>query len=110
MEKKQEIEKRLEDVKGQLGNSVPPKKTPKKGIISVCVIAKATVRRIDTRSVQGWAPCVSISRSCAQPARTTDTQEHWNKRVFSHAARSAMTVTVCVWGGGTFGNLEKPEW
>lgn len=31
LEKKQELEKRLEDVKGQLGNTAPPKKTPKKG-------------------------------------------------------------------------------
>ena len=36
MEKKQELEKRLEDVKGQLGNSAPPKKTPKKGIPFYC--------------------------------------------------------------------------
>ncbi len=34
-EKKQELEKRLEDVKGQLGSTAPPKtnKTPKKGLL-----------------------------------------------------------------------------
>ena len=39
MEKKQELEKRLEDVKGQLG-APPPKKTPKKGdtlVLKTCV-------------------------------------------------------------------------
>ena len=34
LEKKQELEKRLEDVKGQLGNTAPQKKTPKKGTFS----------------------------------------------------------------------------